>query len=294
MPRRVRPERRRDARGAAGEPGPSEAASHRPEQVLYVPDPPAVGEMGRVEGTEADHARKSLRVRSGDPVFLMDGRGCRYEARVTGLDRGSLEVQVLGRSPVPVWPRRRITLAAGVLRSTRMDVVVEKASELGVARFVPLILTRSTARPGEEGAKASRWGRLAVESLKQSQRARLMEVAAPQALEALLEGLPATETLWVADPGGQEPRKAAEGAPEAPTTPQEPGKGSLTLVVGPEGGLTPGELAQLAARGAVRVGLGGHRLRAETAGLALLVATLVALGELGAGAGGGSLTQAQP
>lgn len=267
-----------------------------PEQVLYLPDPPGVGERARVEGGEADHARRSLRVRSGDPVFLVDGRGCRYEARVTGLGKGHLEVQVLGRTPVPVWPERRVTLAAGVLRSTRMDVVVEKASELGVSRFVPLVLHRSMARPGEEGAKTARWRRLAVESLKQCRRARLMEVEAPQALEAFLEARAASGRLWVADPGGLDPREAAAAGeapgeagpfappgPESSSAPQDAGKGSLTLVVGPEGGLTPGELELLASRGAVRVGLGGHRLRAETAGLALLVAALAALGELGGG-----------
>ncbi len=262
--------RRRDRSG----PPPGE----EPEQVLYLEDPPVPGQPVRLGGGEAAHARRSLRLRTGSPVSLVDGLGTRYHGRVTALDKQGLEVEVERSEAIPAWPRRRIWLGAGVLRSTRMDVVVEKASELGVERLVPLVLKRCVARPAEAGTKEDRWHRLAVESLKQCRRARLLEVAAPSTLDELLEARPAGARLWVADPAGEAPARAAgDVPPEAP----------LLLVVGPEGGLAPEEHGVLERAGARFVGLGGHRLRAETAGVALVAAALAVLGELGPAAGPG-------
>ena len=157
-----------------------------------------------------------------------------------------------------------------MLRSTRMDFLIEKASELGVARFVPLLLKRCVARPSEDGAKQERWHRLAVESLKQSRRARLLDLAPPVDLDEFLAMLPGEATLWAADPEGGAPADAARAT----------GDGPLVLVVGPEGGLAPEEQGILRRAGARFVRLGGHRLRAETAVVALLASALASLGEM--------------
>jgi 16S rRNA (uracil1498-N3)-methyltransferase len=253
--------------------GPRNPMNHaeEPEQVLYAETVPVPGQPTRLEGSEAEHARRSLRLRTGDAVSMVDGRGGRYHGRIVGLDRRGLEVEVAEQERIPVWPRRTIWLGAGVLRSTRMDFIIEKASELGVARLTPLLLKRCVARPAEEGAKQERWHRLAVESLKQSKRATLLELAPPSSLEEFLGGLPPGATVWVADPAGGPPSEAAEGTPA----------GALALVVGPEGGLAEEERGLLARHGARFVGLGGHRLRAETAVVTLLAGALAALGELG-------------
>ena len=246
-----------------------------PEQVLFVASQPAPGEVVHIVGSEAQHARKSLRVRSADRIHLVDGRGHRYHGSVTVVGKDGIAVAVEGVEAIPEWPVRTIWLGAGVLRSTRMDFIIEKASELGVRRLVPLLLTHCVARPSEAGAKLDRWRRLAVESLKQSKRARLMEMGDPSSLEGFLEGLPPEHTLWVADPEGEAPAGAAAAT----------GPGPVVLVVGPEGGLTPDERSILADRGARFVLLGGHRLRSETAALTLLTAALAALGEMAPGRG---------
>jgi len=152
-----------------------------------------------------------------------------------------------------------------------MDTLVEKASELGVKRLVPLLLEHCVARPEVEGTKLDRWLRIAVESLKQSKRAHLMEVGPPSDLEAFLDALPSSRSLWVADPGGAAAMEAGREARDGP----------LVLVVGPEGGISLSEIKQLEDSGAVLVRLGGNRLRAETAALALVTAGLLALGEMG-------------
>lgn len=242
-----------------------------PEQVLYQDAELRPGEVTRLTGGEADHARRSLRLKPGDPVHLVNGRGIRSRGRILDVGKHFVDVALEASESLPVWPRRRIQLGAGVLRSARMDFLVEKASELGVSRLTPLLLERSVARPGSEGRKEGRWHRLAVESLKQSRRATLMELAEPQGLDEFMASLAEGEALWMADPDGGDP----------PREPSRIGPGTITLVVGPEGGFSPREHELLSARGALPVRLGGHRLRAETAALALVTAALTLGGELG-------------
>jgi 16S rRNA (uracil1498-N3)-methyltransferase len=244
-----------------------------PEQVLYVPDPVEAGRTVALTGSEADHARRSLRLRTGAPVSLVDGRGSRYHGEVAGLGKARVEVRVRTVETLTPWPHRPLWLGAGILRSTRMDTLVEKASELGVARLVPLLLERVVARPHEAGVKEDRWHRLAVESLKQSKRAHLMEVASPSPLAAFLDAVPEEASLWWADPGGVSPLAAVRATPA--------GAAPRVLVVGPEGGLSPSEAGVLGDRGGIPVGLGGNRLRAETAALVLVSAALAAAGEMG-------------
>ncbi len=246
-----------------------------PEQVLYLESGAAPGQTVRLEGGEAVHARKSLRLRTGDPVHMVDGRGGRFAGVITNLDKHGVDVHVDTEERVDVWPRRPVWLGAGVLRSTRMDFLIEKASELGVTRFVPLLLNRCVARPAEDGAKQERWHRLAVESLKQSRRARLLDLAAPADLDAFLDMLPEGAELWVADPEGRAPAAVA----------RDTGDGPLVLVVGPEGGLAPEERGVLERAGGRFVRLGGHRLRAETAVVTLLASALATLGEMDPPAG---------
>lgn len=239
--------------------------------MLYLRGGAAPGATVQVEGSEAAHARRSLRLKSGDRVHLVDGEGHRYRGVLLDVDRRGIRVGVEEVETLPTWPNRPIWLGAGVLRSTRMDFVVEKASELGVERFFPLLLDRCVARPQGAGTKEGRWQRLAVESLKQSRRARLMRVEPPLELDALLERIPSPADLWYGDPGGISPL----------AVPSSAGEGPLVLLVGPEGGLTPSEIERLGAREGTPISLGSNRLRAETAGLTLLVGALVSQGELG-------------
>jgi len=241
------------------------AAGVEPEQVLHYDGPLPPGRTVHLGGSEADHALRSLRVRTGDPLCLADGRGGRHHGRVVGIDRGRLDLEITRSETLPVWPRRSFHLALGVLRSTRMDVAVEKASELGVERFVPLVLKHCVARPLEDGVKSDRWHRLAVASLKQSKRGVLMEVAEPRDLESFLAELPPVRSLWLADP---------EGEPPAALAAIREVSGPAVLVCGPEGGIAPEERRLLVERGAKRVSLGGNRLRAETAAVALAALAL--------------------
>jgi len=235
-----------------------------PEQVLYQDADLAPGRTTRLEGSEADHAKRSLRLRTGDAVHLVNGRGRRYQGRVVDLGKQFVDVEIQSEETLPVWPAVSVWLGAGVLRSTRMDTLVEKASELGVSRFVPLVLERSVAKPGGEGTKENRWHRLAIESLKQSRRSQLMDVDLPRTLDAFLNALPLDAQLWAADPEGEAPSHVPRSV-----------SGTLGLVVGPEGGLSSRERAILLDRKARLIALGRNRLRAETAAISLVTAAIL-------------------
>lgn len=244
-------------------------SGEEPEQVFYLERALISENTARITGGEVTHALRSLRLRMGDGVVLVDGKGKRYRGSITEIGKTHLDVEVASEEVIVSWPARELWLGTGVLRSTRMDMIIEKASELGVKRLVPLILEHGVARPEPEGSKLDRWHRIAVESLKQSKRAHLMEIGAPSGLEAFLDSLPPARTLWVADSGG----RAAPGVAQDEL-------GPLVLVVGPEGGISPSEKRQLEDSGASLIRLGGNRLRAETAVLCLVAVGLLALGEL--------------
>ena len=247
---------------------PAEEEGGLPEQVLYHPD--LAAPRLTLDPDESRHAIKSLRLRSGDKVVVADGKGSWGLGRITGIGKKRVEVTVSRVEARPRWPRRELWLGMGVLKSQRMDLVLEKASELGVSRFTPLLMQRCVARPGRGGAKDERWHRLALESMKQSRRSHLMGVAGPQELPDFLDRLPEEREVWVADPEGSPP-------------PEPGGAGPLVLVVGPEGGLAPEELERLRACGSKAISLGGNRLRAETAALALTVTALQRLGSFDVG-----------
>ncbi|NNF06948.1 MAG: 16S rRNA (uracil(1498)-N(3))-methyltransferase, partial [Candidatus Eisenbacteria bacterium] len=203
-----------------------------PEQVLYFPEGAQANTTVHLDGPEAQHAQKSLRLRSGDPVVLVDGKGERFHGVIQDMGKRSFEVSIERIEALTPWPSPSICLAAGVLRTSRMDWLVEKASELGAGRFVPLIMDRSVAKPSEGGSKVERWRRIAVESLKQCKRSHLLQVEEPQGLEAFLESLTG-EPLFFAEPSGEPLQSFADPAP------------AVTLVVGPEGGISEIEQGQL-------------------------------------------------
>ena len=207
-------------------------------------------------GDEARHLVRVLRARVGDAVSIFDGSGREWPARVAAIGRD--EVALAAGAPLPPapLPARPLTLAVALPKGERQKWMVEKLTELGVARLVPIETARGVAEATP--AAIERLARGVIEACKQCGRTTLMEIAAPRSIPALLAAAEAAEII-VADPGG---------APLAvPRSGGEPG-GVLALV-GPEGGFTPEELAAAVGAGAVRVALGPHILRVETAAIAL-------------------------
>lgn len=220
---------------------------------FYCPDPP-VGGRFTIEGDEARHLVRVRRLGLGDRVELFDGRGAASTAEVTSVGRDRVELIVVGEPLADRVLPCRLTLATAVPKGERFDWLVEKATELGVARLLPIVTERSVVDP--RAAKLERLRRHVIEAAKQCGRNRLMELDRPipwATLVAAGEG----DVRLLAHPGG-----LVRGSWPLGRQAQ-----SVILAVGPEGGFTDAEVNEARDRGWSIVGLGPTILRIETAGL---------------------------
>jgi 16S rRNA (uracil1498-N3)-methyltransferase len=213
---------------------------------------------------ESRHLRDVLRLRAGDEAHVFDGAGREFACVVSEdggrKGRASLEVRGPAEPPSPESPLA-LTLAVALLKGEKFDLVVQKATELGVTTVAPVVTKRSDVRPRDErdaGRRVERWRRLALEASKQSGRALVPVVAAPVAFDSLVgEQTETTLRLLFAERGGAGLGPLAEETRTAPA--------SVVALVGPEGGWDDGELSSARGRGWTLVTLGGRTLRAETA-----------------------------
>lgn len=202
---------------------------------------------------EAHHLVRVLRLREGAEVFLFDGRGRAARARVLGLEGDSVTLGAV--SPEPSR-ESFLSLAIGVAppKGDRMSLIVQKLTELGVVRVVPLVTERGELDRERCQRNMERWRRVALEACKQCGRSLVPEILTPQAIEEVAD-LPVDRT-FIAEPG-------AEPLTAIPET-----SGELLVLIGPEGGWSEKERAVALAHGLTRFGLGPRTLRTETVAIA--------------------------
>jgi 16S rRNA (uracil1498-N3)-methyltransferase len=224
-----------------------------------------VGDEVLVEGAEAHHAVAVRRLAVGEPVVLTDGLGLTAGCEVRGTGRQRLVAEVVSIAAVP-RPEPEVVVVQALPKGDRGELAVELLTEIGVARIVPWAAARSVAVwRGERAAKSlARWRGTAREAAKQARRSWFPEVAelASTAEVVTLLGS-ATLTLVL----HEEARSPLAGI-------DVPGTGPIVLVVGPEGGIAPDELAAFSDAGAQTVRLGAEVLRTSTAGVAAVSAVL--------------------
>ena len=219
---------------------------------LFVEHPLADGAQLTLEGPQAHYLAGVLRLAEGAQVKLFDDRSGEWLATIAEAGKKRLTLRVVRhlreREPVPdLW------LLFAPIKRGRIDWLVEKATELGVARLVPVITRRTIV----DRLNAERLRAHIVEAAEQCERTALAELPEPVKLDALLRGWPVGRTLYFADEGGGEPL-AQVAAP-----------GPAAILIGPEGGFTDEERAAIrAAPGARAVSLGPRILRADTAAVA--------------------------
>lgn len=203
---------------------------------------------------EAEHVYKVLRARGGESIEVVDGRRKLFAAELP--EKRGEKVRVVGDLPAPDTDTG-ITLYQAVPKGRHMDLVVEKATELGVARVIPLFTDRGVVKPGSE-TKVGRWRRVAEAAARQSLQLRVPEVGEPQTFSQAADG---------AGEGGIV-LHAGEGLPAVEEALYRRPVGSpVSLFVGPEGGWSGVELDHASDKGLVLAGLGPYRLRSETAGV---------------------------
>lgn len=226
----------------------------------------APGDTLTLTGAEAHHAAAVRRVRVGEAVTVTDGRGAWLEGECESVAPREVVVRIVARRDEDA-PSPRIALAQALAKGDRDELAVQAATELGVDEIVPWQASRSVSR--WEGPKAekgrTRWATIVREAAKQAHRAWLPEVT-PIATTAALAAR--GDRILVLEPTA-EVRLSAVDLADA---------GSILLVVGPEGGIAPEELARLEEAGATRVRLGDTVLRTSTAGPAALALVNARLG----------------
>jgi 16S rRNA (uracil1498-N3)-methyltransferase len=220
-------------------------------------------ESCELEGSEFHHLARVMRAGVGDQVVLFDGKGNAAEAQVVELSKSRASLRILNRShdteESPV-----VVLATAVPKADRFRWLVEKATELGVSRLIPLQTSRSVTEPGE--TKLDKMRATVIEACKQSGRNRLMAIDPRTEWRSFLSDAAKVGRLLVADPGGAARASLCEA--------KESGR-ALVLAVGPEGGLTDFEVIQAVEAGGRCISLGPQILRTETAAVALAALCLL-------------------
>jgi len=212
-------------------------------------------------GGAATHLGKVLRLRENDAVILFNGKGLDHSARIISVTRQEVVVLVAASTDPGTESPINVSLLQGICRNPRMDLLIQKSTELGVQSIRPIITERSVIRLTDEraGRRRIHWQQVAISACEQCGRARVPDISQPELLSTICEQLPKTATLLVLDPAGEDiPESAIRSAH------------SITLLVGPEGGLTDTERETASNAGFARIRLGPRILRTETAPLAAL------------------------
>ena len=227
---------------------------------------------------ESRHLRDVLRLQRGDEVYVFDGHGREDRYIITLVDRNAVTLDWIDQvEPARLESPLELTLGVALLKGEKFDLVVQKATELGVTRMVPIFNTRADVRirdADEARRKTERWRRIVLESTKQCGRARLMEMDAPIAFESLISR-PARDgelRLMFAERDGT----SLAGL----TARLQSGPAEVVALVGAEGGWTGDEIAEARAQRWEIVTLGGRTLRAETAAIAIAALLQHAYGDL--------------
>lgn len=231
---------------------------------IHVEQPLAIGSELDLPAQAAEHVARVLRMAPGAPLTVFNGDGHDYEAVILAVGKREVSLRVEQCHGIDNESPLRLTLAQGVARGEKMDLVVQKATELGVTRIVPLLTERSEVKL--DGARAERrlvhWRAVVASACEQSGRARLPEVMPAIPLHSWLRGL--------RDDGALRLALLPEGTQQVRALNFEHAGG--LLVVGPEGGLGERDVAALIDAGFTGLRLGPRILRTETAGLAALAA----------------------
>jgi 16S rRNA (uracil1498-N3)-methyltransferase len=229
---------------------------------LYVPDPLASDTELCLDEERSHYAGRVRRLHVGDEVVLFNGTGCEFVAAVSEVSRSAVKLRVGKRRERVVESPLKISLVQGVSRGERMDIVVQKATELGVFRITPVMTAHSVVRlDGNKSEKrAAHWTKIARSACEQCGRTIVPLVATPQSFDRWMAGLPPGDSRRIVlHPGIGTALAGLRHLPER-----------VELLIGPEGGLSDAEVDQATAAGFTRCSLGPRILRTETAAIAAI------------------------
>ncbi len=216
-----------------------------------------------VRGAEARHMAAVLRLHQGEMVRLIDGRGLSHICEIVGIKAQAAVCRIIRSTENEGEPALHLTLAIGLSTGGKFDAVIEKGTEVGVGRFIPMLTVKAKVRLGDLHAisrRVGRWRRIAEAAAKQSGRSLIPVVEAPIEFDqAVMTCRPANAVLF--HPGGV--------AGEIDIVLHKLSGRTITILVGPESGFSPEEIDLATSLGLPIVSLGSRILRTETAGIIL-------------------------
>ena len=213
-----------------------------------------------INGPDAQHIRRALRMQPGEHLTVCDGQGTDYACQITAFEGEGVRLSVLSQAPSCTEPSLAVTLYQGLPKGDKMDWILQKVVELGVTAVVPVATRRSVARlEGKADKKQERWQRIAAEAAGQCGRGMLPSVERPLSWSQALSCLSGEPALVFYEGGGRPLRELVT-----------PSTRRLSVFVGPEGGFDPEEIDAIRRQGGGVATLGPRILRCETAPLAAL------------------------
>ena len=229
-----------------------------------------------LNGNEARHIAKVLRLGVGDTLYLLDEDGCEYQAVITSKSYKIVEVEILKKNPPKEDSSITVALGQSLPKAQKMDYIVQKATELGVSTIIPFFSTRSVSSlDGERSQrKRIRWRKIALEATKQCGRVFVPHIEAIVSFKEVLEKWndnPLKIILW------EDEKSITLKDVLKKTQPSS----TIIFLVGPEGGFTPDEVKMARHAGFQTVSLGRYTLRTETAGMYMLSILHYEWGDLG-------------
>ncbi|HEX5084907.1 MAG TPA: 16S rRNA (uracil(1498)-N(3))-methyltransferase [Blastocatellia bacterium] len=230
----------------------------------------------RLEADEAHHLTRVLRLDAGARVFVFDGEGAEYECEVARVAKHEVDLNLLRRLDDIVESPLRLTLAQSLIKGDKFDWVIQKTTELGVTRIVPLVTDHSDVKRAEERAeqRLQRWRRISLEALKQCGRRKLVEIYEPAAFADFCESAAQEACLIFSE------RAKREGENLAQASAKFGGVNQLSLCVASEGGWSERELRKAEDCHVTSVSLGSRILRTETAAIAAVTLAQHIFGDL--------------
>ena len=223
-----------------------------------------------IDGENGRHIARSLRMRPGETLTLSNGEGIDYLARILSIDGDAVETEILERTPNQTEPRAKLTLFMAMPKGDKMELIVQKATEIGVSVIQPILTERCISRPDEKSMekKRARYQKIALEAAGQSGRGKVPEIRKLLTLSEAVQVLPEKSILFY-EKGGERLSKLITSDDT-----------DIGMFVGSEGGFSEEEAAFLVENGVVPATLGMRILRCETAPLCGMSVILSLTGDI--------------
>ena len=258
---------------------------------IILPKEQIKGQRITISGEKARYLISVLRCNAGDELQVFDGEGSFYKSRISGIDNKEVKIDLLEKIPFDTESPLNLILMQGILKGEKMDLVIQKATELGVKEIIPAITVRSQVR---ETRKAARWRKIAEEASRQSGRTGIPKVREPVDFSSWLIANSSLKLkgfiFW--EEGGLSLKEAikhsAVSIQHLKNSQLSTLNSQLFVAIGPEGGFTKEEVKLAESRGLIATSLGKRILRAETAAISAVTLVQFLMGDIaGCPASGG-------